>query len=127
MNLIGTFDVEEKARAKNTRGHGNDGGSSAHVVHNKNFHSHKNREKGSLSLSKSLLRLSTSRRRTTGNVFCAVVLIIILILRTARTLRINNSTNRKSLLMLLLAMLKLQHQIYILCNSSINNVLRLSL
>ena len=30
--LIGTLDVEEKARAKDTHARGNEGGSSAHVV-----------------------------------------------------------------------------------------------
>ena len=45
VNLIGSLDVEEKARAKDTRGHGNEGGSSAHVVQKKNFKSHKNKGK----------------------------------------------------------------------------------
>ena len=44
--LIGTLDVEEKARAKDTHARGNEGGSSAHVVQKKNFQSHKNKGKG---------------------------------------------------------------------------------
>ena len=46
VNLIGSLDVEEKARAKDTRGHGNEGGSSTHVVQKENFKSHKNKGKG---------------------------------------------------------------------------------
>ena len=108
VNLIGSLDVEEKARAKDTRGHGNEGGSSAHVVQKKNFKS-RTRENRRLNLSQSLSRLPTSRRRTTtGNAMCAVVLSIML--RTARTVRISSSTGRRCLQMLLLAMLRREHQ-----------------
>ena len=36
-DLIGTLDVEEKARAKDTRSRVAEGASSAHMVHEKNF------------------------------------------------------------------------------------------
>lgn len=38
---IGSLDVEEKARAKDTRAPAVEGASSAHVVHKKNFHLNK--------------------------------------------------------------------------------------
>jgi hypothetical protein len=41
IDLIGYLDVEEKARAKDRRPRGAKGGSSANVVQNKNFQSHK--------------------------------------------------------------------------------------
>ena len=37
LNLIGTFDVEEKARAKYTHAHFHEGNSSANLVHKRNF------------------------------------------------------------------------------------------
>jgi hypothetical protein len=45
IDLIGSLDVEEKARAKDTRPRGAEGGSSANVVQNKNFQSHKSKNK----------------------------------------------------------------------------------
>jgi hypothetical protein len=45
-SLIGTLDVEEKTRAKDTHAHGNVGDSSIHVVHKKNSQSQKNKGKG---------------------------------------------------------------------------------
>jgi hypothetical protein len=45
IDLIGSLDVEDKARAKDTRPRGAEGGSSANVVHNKNFQSHKSKNK----------------------------------------------------------------------------------
>src|SRR5438876_3459340 len=44
-DLIGTLDVEEKARAKDTRARGAEGGSSANLVQKKNFQSHKFKNK----------------------------------------------------------------------------------
>ena len=41
MDLIGSLDVEEKARAKNTRARAVEGASSAHIVQKKNFHLNK--------------------------------------------------------------------------------------
>ena len=46
MDLIGTLDVEEKARAKDTRARGIEGGSSANLVQKKNFQPHKFKNKG---------------------------------------------------------------------------------
>ena len=46
MDLIGTLDVEEKARAKDTRARGIEGGSSANVVQKQNFQPHKFKNKG---------------------------------------------------------------------------------
>nr|XP_045088966.1 uncharacterized protein LOC123493341 [Aegilops tauschii subsp. strangulata] len=46
LDLIGTLDVEEKARAKDTRARGIEGGSSANLVQKKNFQFHKFRNKG---------------------------------------------------------------------------------
>ena len=46
MDLIGTLDVEEKTRAKDTRARGIEGGSSANLVHKKNFQPHKFKNKG---------------------------------------------------------------------------------
>ena len=46
VDLIGSLDVEEKARAKDSRARGNEGSSSAHVVQKKNFQYHKNKGKG---------------------------------------------------------------------------------
>jgi hypothetical protein len=43
IDLIGSLDVEEKARAKDTRPRDAEGGSSANVVQNKNFQSHKSK------------------------------------------------------------------------------------
>ncbi|XP_072150057.1 uncharacterized protein [Setaria viridis] len=43
--LFSTLDVEEKARAKDSRARGNEGGSSAHMVQKRNFQSHKNKGK----------------------------------------------------------------------------------
>ena len=40
-DLIGTLDVEEKARAKDNRARGIEGGSSANLVQKKNFQPHK--------------------------------------------------------------------------------------
>ena len=48
MDLIGTLDVEEKVRAKDTRARGIEGGSSANLVQKKNFQSHKFKNKGKL-------------------------------------------------------------------------------
>lgn len=45
-DLIGTLDVEEKARAKDTRARGMEGGSSANLIQKKNFQSHKFKNKG---------------------------------------------------------------------------------
>jgi hypothetical protein len=45
IDLIGSLDVEEKARAKDTRPRGVEGGSSANMVQNKNFQSHKSKKK----------------------------------------------------------------------------------
>jgi hypothetical protein len=45
FDLIESLDVEEKARAKDTCPRGAEGGSSANVVHNKNFQSHKSKNK----------------------------------------------------------------------------------
>jgi hypothetical protein len=45
-DLIGTLDVEEKARAKDTLARGAEGGSSANLVQKKNFQSHKFKNKG---------------------------------------------------------------------------------
>ena len=45
-DLIGTLDVEEKARAKDTRARGIEGGSSANLVQKKNFQPHKFKNKG---------------------------------------------------------------------------------
>jgi hypothetical protein len=44
-DLIGSLDVEEKARAKDTCARGTEGGSSANLVQNKNFQSHKFKNK----------------------------------------------------------------------------------
>ncbi|XP_071683135.1 uncharacterized protein [Lolium perenne] len=44
-DLIGSLDVEEKARAKDTRARGVDGGSSANLVQKKNFQSYKSNNK----------------------------------------------------------------------------------
>ena len=46
MDLIGTLDVEENARAKDTRARGIEGGSSANLVQKKNFEPHKFYNKG---------------------------------------------------------------------------------
>lgn len=46
MDLIGTLDVEEKARAKDTCARGIEGGSSANLVQKKNFQPHKFKNKG---------------------------------------------------------------------------------
>ena len=46
MDLIGTLDVEEKARGKDTRARGIEGGSSADLVQKKNFQPHKFKNKG---------------------------------------------------------------------------------
>ena len=54
-DLIGTLDVEEKARAKDTRARGIEGGSSANLVQKKNFQSHKFKNKGSLMVKQSLM------------------------------------------------------------------------
>ena len=70
-DLIGTFDVEEKARAKDTRARGIEGGSSANLVQKKNFHSHNSRTRASLMVKKNLMgrtrlcNTQTSRRRMT--------------------------------------------------------------
>ena len=45
-DLIGTLDVEEKARAKDNRARGIEGGSSANLVQKKNFQPHKFKNKG---------------------------------------------------------------------------------
>jgi hypothetical protein len=45
MDLIGSLDMEEKARAKETCAQGTKAGSSANVVQNKNFQSHKFKNK----------------------------------------------------------------------------------
>ncbi|KAK1627109.1 hypothetical protein QYE76_001424 [Lolium multiflorum] len=44
-DLIGSLDVEEKARAKDTRARGVEGGSSANLVQKKNFQSYKSKNK----------------------------------------------------------------------------------
>ncbi|KAK1696986.1 hypothetical protein QYE76_013683 [Lolium multiflorum] len=44
-DLIGSLHVEEKVRAKDTRARSFEGGSSANVVHKKNFQSHKSKNK----------------------------------------------------------------------------------
>ncbi|KAK1669079.1 hypothetical protein QYE76_057238 [Lolium multiflorum] len=44
-DLTGSLHVEEKARAKDTRAHSFEGGSSANVVQKKNFQSHKSKNK----------------------------------------------------------------------------------
>ena len=46
MHLIGTLDVEEKARAKDKCARGTEGGSSANLVQKKNFQPHKFKNKG---------------------------------------------------------------------------------
>ena len=68
-DLIGTLDVEEKARAKDTRARVAEGASSAHMVHKKNFQpnqpqNNKNKSQGKASLMQSTSRhiLPTSRR-----------------------------------------------------------------
>ena len=45
-DLIGTLDVEEKARAKDTRARGIEGGSNANLVQKKNFQPNKFKNKG---------------------------------------------------------------------------------
>ena len=45
-NLIGSLDVEEKARAKDKSAGGAEGGSSANLVQKKNFQSYKSKNKG---------------------------------------------------------------------------------
>src|SRR3954467_12129936 len=45
-DLIGTLDVEEKARAKHTRARGTEGGSNANLVQKRNFQPHKFKNKG---------------------------------------------------------------------------------
>ncbi|KAK1649667.1 hypothetical protein QYE76_067472 [Lolium multiflorum] len=45
IDLIGPLDVEEKARAKDTRARGVEGGSSANLVQKKNFQSYKSKNK----------------------------------------------------------------------------------
>jgi hypothetical protein len=44
-DLIGSLDMEEKARAKDTRARGVEGGSSANLVQKKNFQSYKSKNK----------------------------------------------------------------------------------
>ena len=46
LDLIGTLNVQEKARAKDTRARGIEGGSSANLVQKKNFQPHKFKNKG---------------------------------------------------------------------------------
>uniref|UniRef100_A0ACD5X409 Uncharacterized protein n=1 Tax=Avena sativa TaxID=4498 RepID=A0ACD5X409_AVESA len=46
MDLIGTLDVEEKAREKDTRARGTEGGSNANLVQKRNFQPHKFKNKG---------------------------------------------------------------------------------
>ena len=48
LDLIDTLDVEEKARAKDTRARGIEGGSSANLVQKKSSQSHKFKNKGKL-------------------------------------------------------------------------------
>nr|XP_040244217.1 uncharacterized protein LOC109777685 [Aegilops tauschii subsp. strangulata] len=45
VNLIGTLDVEEKARAKDTRARFHEGNSSANLVQKRNFQTHKPKNK----------------------------------------------------------------------------------
>ena len=45
VNLIGTLDVEEKARAKDTRACFHEGNSSANLVQKRNFQTHKPKNK----------------------------------------------------------------------------------
>ena len=45
-DLIGTLDVEEKARPKDNRAPDIEGGSTANLVQNKNFQPHKFKNKG---------------------------------------------------------------------------------
>src|SRR3954470_21437227 len=45
---IGTLDIEEKARAKDTRARGTEGGSNANLVEKRNFQPHKFKNKGGL-------------------------------------------------------------------------------
>ena len=84
-DLIGTLDVEEKARAKDTFARGIEGGSSANVVQKQNFQPHKFKNKGkfdgkaSLMGRTSLCNTQTSRRRMARRkvlVMCVGILII---------------------------------------------------
>ena len=84
-DLIGTLDVEEKARAKDTRARGIEGGSSANIVQKKNFQPQKFKNKGKFDGKASLMgrtRLystQTSRRRMTRRkvfVMCVGILVI---------------------------------------------------
>ena len=68
--LIGTLDVEEKARAKDTYARGNEGGSSAHVVQKKNFQSHKNKGKGKVDYKhKVAMTTNFKKKKNTGKCF----------------------------------------------------------
>ena len=46
LSFLGTLDVEEKARAKDTHARGIEGGSSANLIQKKNFQPHKFKNKG---------------------------------------------------------------------------------
>ncbi|XP_073360370.1 uncharacterized protein [Aegilops tauschii subsp. strangulata] len=66
VNVIGTLDVEEKARAKDTRARFHEGNSSANLVQKRNFQTHKPKNKnygGKGKFSTKLHNMSTSRRR----------------------------------------------------------------
>ena len=69
VNLIGSLDVEEKARAKDTRGHGNEGGSSAHVVQKKNFKSHKNKGKGKAEFKPKSIQTTNFKKKNNGKCY----------------------------------------------------------